>query len=353
MPKSNSLIDNDFIDEQDVSDDPFMDPHEKERAEFEGRELKPDKSKPNEDNTVDVEIVDDTPEKDRGKWVADDERDGEPDVPDEDEVKDYSEAVQKRISKLTARMHAERRAREERDREFTEALNTARRLLNENNHLKEIVEGGEKVLIGEHKGRLEGQLQSARAAYREASEAGDTNGVLAAQEEIAKIVSQMDRLSTHRPQTLQREEIPWLREQQQQQPPQQVAKPPSDRALQWRERNPWFENDIPMKAYALGLHKQLFDNGVQVDSPEYYQRIDREMRSRFPDRFRNETRRQDTVVAPAGRAGRPQGSRRVRLTENQVRIAKRLGLTPEQMAKQILDEQENGSGHEFTHTPRT
>jgi hypothetical protein len=311
-----------------------------------------DKGKePDTDGGIEVEIVDDTPKKDKGKWVANPEKDGEPDIPSDEELTSYSEKVQKRLSGMTARIHAERRRAEEKERQLQEAVAIAQRYISENNELKGVVENGEKVLIGEHKGKLEGQLQAARSAYREASEAGDTNGVIAAQEKIAQAVAAMERLNGYRPQTLARanpEELSRFNANGQ----QQMVRP-SDRALEWRKNNAWFDSDVPMQAYALGIHQQLAQEGVQLDSEDYYKRIDTEMRRRFPDRFerQNAPRRQPTTIASAGRSvsGAP---RRVTLTETQVRIAKRLGLTQEQMARQILKEQENGIGKDFTHSKR-
>lgn len=347
MPDENSLIDNDFLDDGLLNDDPFVDPHEKDRAQFASKEVK-DTPTAADDGSVEVEIVDDTPEPDKGKWVADPEKDGEPNIPTDEELASYSEKVQKRLSGMTARIHAERRRAEEKERMLQEAVALAQRYIAENNELKGVVENGEKVLLGEHKGRLEGQLEAARAAYREASEAGDTNGIIAAQEKIAQAVAQMERLNGHRPQTLQRanpEELKRFQEQQ-----QQVQVQPSQRALEWRQKNPWFDNDLPMQAFALGVHQQITQAGIQADSDEYYRRIDGEMRRRFPDRFQSETtpRRQAPMVAGGTRGGGSQ-PRKVALTETQVRIAKRLGLTPEQMARQLLKEQENGFGKEFTH----
>jgi len=356
MPKNNSLIDNDFIEEGDEDQfDPFKDDHEEDRAPFNDKELfVEDKKAAKEKDGFEVEIVDDTPEEDKNKWVADDERDGEPDIPDEDEVKEYSKNVQDRISKLTARMHAERRAREERERQFNEAIDFGKRILDENNRLKELVEGGEKVLLDEHKGRLEGQLSAAKARYREATEAGDTDGIIAAQEEISRAVAQMERLTGHQPQTLPRSDPEYFNRyapQQEQKDQQNQRVGPSEQALEWRKRNPWFDNDVTMQAFALGVHRQLVDNGVEVDTPDYYKAIDKEVRSRFPERFKREaSRRQDTVVAPANRSSQRTPGRKVRLTESQVRIAKRLGLTPQQYAEQLILEQTNGNRSEFTHS---
>jgi hypothetical protein len=369
--KNNSLIDTEFSDDSFLTDDPFVDPHEQERAEFEAIDLGADdadaadaadanspdgKKKPakgEDPDKIEIEVVDDTPNKDKGKWVANPEKDGEPDIPNDEELTSYSEKVQKRLSGMTARIHAERRRAEEKERLLQEAVTLAQRYIQENNELKGVVESGEKVLLGEHKGRLEGQLQAARAAYREASEAGDTNGVIAAQEKIAQAVAAMERLNGHRPQQLARANPEELKRfVPTGQNGQQIVRP-SDRALEWRKNNAWFDSDIPMQAYALAVHQQLAQQGVQLDSDDYYKRIDGEMRRRFPDRFerQNAPRRQPTNVA----SGRSNGGspRRVTLTETQVRIAKRLGLTAEQMARQILKEQENGIGKDFTHTKRT
>jgi hypothetical protein len=368
--KNNSLIDTEFSDEDFLNDDPFVDPHADERAEFEavdlgdgdddGADKKPKQTQPRGkegegDDDIEVDVVDDTPNKDKGKWVADPNKDGEPDIPSDEELTSYSEKVQKRLSGMTARIHAERRRAEEKERQLQEAVSIAQRYINENNELKGVVESGEKVLLGEHKGRLEGQLQAARAAYREASEAGDTNGVIAAQEKIAQAVAAMERLNGHRPQQLQRANPEELRRFAPAvgQNGQQIVQP-SDRALEWRKNNAWFDSDLPMQAYALAVHQNLAQQGVQLDSDDYYKRIDTEMRRRFPDRFerQNAPRRQAPNVASAQRSagGTP---RRVTLTETQVRIAKRLGLTNEQMARQILKEQENGIGKDFTHAKRT
>ena len=359
MPK-NSLIDSDFEDEfnplggdketlQDLKDSSFT-----ERVDFPEPAdplagPKVDKSK----DQIEIEIVTDTPEKDRGKWVADDEKDGKPDIPDEDEIKNYSADVQKRISKMTARIHAERRAREEQERVTNEAITAAKKLLQEKNSLLEVIESGEKTLIGEHKGRLESQLATAKNAYREAYEASDVNGQLAAQESIAKIVAQMERLSSYRPQPLARDDEKEFEKKF----PTTPAKPQlSERGRSWQEKNTWFATpgNEAMSNYALGLHQQVISEGVPPDSEEYYRRIDAEMHKRFPEKFKvgNERamppRRQGTPVAPATRtaAATP---RTVQITESQAKLARRLGLTVEQYAQQLLAEQEKSDGKDYTH----
>lgn len=333
-----NLLDGEFIDEEipfpEMETVKKPEPGEKGKEDFE------------------VEIVDDTPEPDKGKRVADTSSD-DPLNEDEEEIKNYSEKFQKRLKKETAKFHQERRAKEEMVRQLDEATNHLKRIMTENNNLKNVVESGEQVLIGEHKARLEGQLAAARAAYREASEAGDTNGIIAAQENLAKAVSALDRVSGHRTQAIPRENFEDIEKKLKPAPVQSQEVQPSARAMAWREKNQWFDTDVPMASYALGFHKHLTENeGVTPDTDEYFQRIDREMRKRFPDRFAGEPppRREGSVVAPATRQSST-APRKVTLTESQVRLARRLGLTPQQYAEQIVEESKN-DGKDFTHRSR-
>ena len=97
-----------------------------------------------------------------------------------------------------------------------------------------------------------------------------------------------------------------------------------------------------MTGYALGLHESLVKNGVNPNSPEYYDRIDESVRKRFSDKFDGQdievarSRQTGSVVAPAKRSAKK--PRRVQLTSTQVALAKRLGLSPEQYAAQLLKE---------------
>jgi len=348
MPKKNSMLDSDFMDEDDFDkqeDNERWTPPEPQEVIY------PEKSKEDK-QSVEVEIGDDAPEEDRGKWVADDDRDGEPDIPGDDEVRSYAKGAQKRISQMTARIHAERRRADEVARVNEEAVNLARRLMQENNQLKSFVENGEKVLMGEHQGRLKALLEQAKVAYREAHDAGDATGMIAAQEAIATSIAKMERASAQQPLKLQKEDESIFNRQVQ---PQQAQPDPA--ALKWAEKNTWFGRDDAMTGYALGFHKQLVErDGVMPDQPEYYSRLNQEMRRRFPDRFRSNgsngslpERRSAPPVGAVSRTGSG-APRTVRITESQARLARRLGLTVEQYAQQIVAEQDQRDGRSFTHS---
>jgi hypothetical protein len=345
-----SMIDSDFIDDDDFDEKPEND--DKWTPPEPTEVIRPEKVAKEDKQALSVEIGDDTPDDDKGKWVADDSRDGEPEIPDEDEVKSYAKGAQKRISQMTARIHAERRRADEIARENQEAVNLARRLMQENNQLKNFVEQGEKVLMGEHKGRLQSMLEQAKTSYKEAHDAGDAQGMVVAQEAIATAIAKMERAAAQRPMQLQKEDESIFNRPAQQQPAQPVVDPT---AAKWAEKNTWFGRDDAMTGYALGYHKQLVErDGIMPDQPEYYTRLNSEMRRRFPDRFRSNgaapERRGPPPVAGVSRTGNGAAPRSVRITESQARLARRLGLTVEQYAQQIVAEQDQRDGRSFTHS---
>lgn len=329
-----SLIDQEFDDELEVGT--F-----KEDALPEPSEILKDPPLKGED--IEIVVSDDTPEADRGKWNADN-------LPtDEDEnlteAEKHSRKVQKRIDKETAKTHAERRAKEDRERQLVEATAAMKRLIQENSQLKSMIEDGEKVLVSEHQGRLEAQLAQAKRAYKEAHDAGDPEGMIAAQEQMSRTVAQLDRLSTHRVNSLPRMEeteaeriIP--------QPLPRSQQPAEPEVEAWKEKNPWFMRDEMMTNLALAKHRQLVAAGVQINSDEYFGSIDAEVRKRFPEKFQNENRgggrRAAPMVSQPSRSGGEGGPRtRVTLTSSQVTLARRLGLTEKQYAEQLVAE--NGS----------
>ena len=303
-------------------------------------EDKPVQSPKSNDAPFEVEIVDDRPEEDRvakrNETVTTNVED------DDDEAKNYSDKVQKRIKALKYDYHEERRAKEEASRLREEALNYAKKLQKENDELRKSLSDGENVLINQAKGRVDAELEKAKKDYKEAYESGDPDKLVDASSELARIQSEKQRVDSYVPPTPQqprKQETPI---------PQQPQKPQvSQRALDWANENTWFNKDSKMTSYAFGVHEELVKKGVVGDSEEYYKEIDREMRKVFPDKFDDviedeETQQSQTgnVVAPTKRSAKK--PRTVRLTSTQVNLARRLGLTKEQYAAQLMKDQGNG-----------
>ena len=291
------------------------------------------KQEKDQSDKLEIEIEDDTPEEDRGKRPSDPEF---VEALEKDELEEYSDAAKKKISQFKKVMHDERRAKEAAQREHEEAIELARRVLQENQALKQRLNSGEEQLVHSYKDAALKEVEMAKREYREAYEAGDTDRIVNAQEQLTEAKMKVQQAERFIPQqrALQEQENEVQIPQQSQQRPQKDAK-----AESWRESNNWFGQDEEMTSLALGVHEKLVkDNGMAyATTDEYYRRIDATMRKRFPEYFNDEveveTRKPSNVVAPATRST---SSKRVKLKQSQVNLAKKLGLTPEQYAQELL-----------------
>jgi len=323
----------------------FPDPDKEVPLEIEGavgREtIKPandkDASKAGE---LEIEIEDDTPPKDRGRKASEPPQD----VTDE-ELENYSEKVKNRIKHFNKGYHDERRAKETALRE-REALETyTKQLIEENKNLKGKTDESHNALLQSAKKQVEGELAMARRQYKEAYEAGESEAVLEAQTALNAAQIRIDKVNNLKPRVVERAETPLQSNSSPVQPQLNAPRPQNPRdekAETWREDNSWFGADDEMTAFALGLHNKLTKTGVNPQSDEYYEKINARMRQVFPDQFDDgvedepaSTRRKSSnVVAPATRSAAP---KKIRLTQSQVAIAKRLGVSLADYAKQAVE----------------
>ena len=280
-----------------------------------------------DDDEYEVEVVDDTPKADRNRKASD-----PPEDVTDDELEDYSEKVRKRIQHFSKGYHDERRAKEAAFREREELERLSQQLVEENKKLKSNVNKNQTALLEQAKRSAVTDLESAKKQYKEAYEAGDSDGVLAAQESLTNAKIKADRLNNFKLPALQEDETNVKMVPETTPPPVEVDK----RAQAWQDANDWFNQDVEMTSYALGLHNKLVNEGINPQSDNYYERIDSRMRQLFPENFEgeevNKPRKRSNVVAPATRSTAP---KKIRLTQTQYQLSKRLGLTPEQYAKQV------------------
>jgi len=298
----------------------------KTAEDFAADETSADKSKSKkdiDDDELEIEVVDDTPKADRGRKPSE-----PPEDVTEDELEKYSEQVQKRIKHFTKGYHDERRAKEEALRERQELERVTQQLMEENKKLKGNVNKNQTALLEQAKKNAAIETETAKRAYKEAYETGDSDAVLEAQEKLTNAKLKSDRLANFKIPALQETETPVQPE-----PEPAPAVQVDQRAADWQKANSWFGSDDEMTSLALGLHNKLVKQGVSPQSDEYYETIDSRMRQVFPDNFEDaEPKRKTQVVAPATRSTAP---KKVTLTKTQVQLAKRLGLTPQQYAKQV------------------
>jgi len=305
-----------------------------------GRETIEKPSKKEEPETikageVEVEVYDDTPPEDRGRKPS-----KPPEEVTEDELQNYNAGVQKRIKHLSKGYHDERRIKEQALREKEEAIAFAQQLVEENQQLKSKTDQSHNALIESARKQVDSELELAKRQYRQAYESGEPDAILEAQTLLNAAQIRMERVSNLKPRQVA-EEKPLQQPANVLESQQPAPQPQKDvKAESWREDNPWFGSDDEMTAFALGLHNKLTKGGVDPQSDEYYEKINSRMRQVFPDQFDDgtdnepeETTKPKTsnVVAPATRSTSP---KRVKLSQTQLALAKRLGVTPEQYALQ-------------------
>ena len=294
------------------------------------------------DDDFEVEVVDDTPEQDRGRKPL--EREVED--PTDDEIEQYTQGAQKRIKELTHARHDERRAKEATLREKQELEVLTQRLLDENKKLRQNVNIGSEQYTQMAKTAAEAELDKARREYKAAQEAFDSDAILAAQEALLDAKMKLESAKNFRQTPLQDENFEVQTNYQE---PQRVQ--PDEKTLRWQAKNQWFGADgfEEITSYALGLHQKLVNSGSDPRSDEYFEQIDARVKSKFPEVFGgNEDKPRSgeapkkpaSVVAPATRSS---GKKMVQLTKTQLALAEKFKLTPQQYAAQVARlENQNG-----------
>jgi len=303
-----------------------------EKTEFEFPDEQEVKSQQAE--KPEIEVVDDTPAEDRGRKPMIDP----PKDPTDEELSKYDESVKKRIQHFTKGYHEERRAKEAAQREKEEALRIAQAVVEENKKLRGSLSEGNAFALEQAKKVVENELEQAKRAYKEAAESFDSDALLAAQEALTAAKIKADKIENFRPAPLQQQETEVQTSQN-----RQTTEVSDPQLAKWRENNAWFGADKKMTAYALGLHEDLLGEGVVAGSKQYYDRLDADLRNRFPEKFEKSdddapTQRQANVVAPVTRSTAP---RKIVLSQSQVNIAKRLGVPLELYARKVAEEMRN------------
>ena len=294
---------------------------EEETKESEGVEITVESQQSDDSSASEVVVSEEKPSKEN-----------------EDELSDYSKRVQKRIKALTDKNKDE-------IQKSQEAIRYAQQVKEENEKLKQRIQGLDQGYLSEYGTRIESQLAAAKQLYKEAHDAGDADKLFNAQETLSKIAIEQERYRVAKDRNDRAKEIKSepVASTQQQQPQQQPAVEPDPKASSWAEKNTWFgENEIMTQA-AFTIHRQLVEEeGFDPKADEYYSEIDRRMREEFPQRFSSASRKNggsvkvasaDTSASRNSKSGR----RTVKLSPSQIAIAKKLGVPLEEYAKYVKD----------------
>jgi hypothetical protein len=297
----------------------------------------------NQDDDLIIDIVDDTPDEDKGRTpIPKEEIDKALKDEDlEDALDEHGKKTESRYKKLSKGYHDERRRAETAQRERDEAVRVAQQIVEENKRLRGQVNQGTNIVVEQAKTSAEFELATATKNFEDALEAGDTKKAAKAQQDLTNAQIRLNQAKNFRHTPLQENENDVQIQQRLQNVTSQDPK-----AVDWASKNAeWFQKDQDMTDYAFLVHNKLQRKGVAIGSDEYYEAIDDEMRKSFSDYFgeskpnpaNTRAKKPAANTAPATRSTSP---RKVTLTTSMVSIAKRLGITNEQYARELVKQQE-------------
>ena len=252
---------------------------------------------------------------------------------EESEQRKHVSESKQRIDRLTKKMR-------EAERREQDAIAFAQAKMQENDQLKSQLQGLDKDYVSEYGQRVDSDINTVKEALRKAMSIGDTDAVVDAQEKIASLMVAIERANQAKNRIEQDQPV----ETSDQQAPQQATpqpKRPDPKAEEWAEKNSWFGTDEAMTYAAFGIHKKLVESeGFDPRTDEYYNELDKQLAETFPQKLGTNSQKQSrpvqTVASPSRTAttGRPS---KVRLTQSQVAMAKKLNVPLEEYAKYVKE----------------
>ena len=248
----------------------------------------------------------------------------------EEELEEYSQSVKRRIDKLTRKMR-------EAERRELAAIEYAKKVQQENKNLSVLSQVTSKERVASDEQSLQSTEQLLKTAYTQAVSEGDAEKQMDAQQRIAQLAIEKERLSLRKRKVEQQEiqkeqpvEEPWNN-----QPQAQSQAKPDPKAQEWAEGNKWFGEDKAMTYTAMSFHDELLNEGFDSSSDEYYTEINRRIRKEFPHKFEDQSKPRQKVASATRTSAT--GRRTVKLTPSQVAIAKKLGVPLEEYAKHVKE----------------
>jgi len=255
---------------------------------------------------------------------------------DQEDLSSFSDAVQKRIDKLTRKMREAER-REQAALEYAQGLQ--KKYTDAQKKYQEI----DDSYIKQYEARIDAEKDTVKKKLKEAIEAQDAEAIISANEELSRLIVEKERAKIsiaakekQKKESEQKDKEVQNVEQNQQIDRKTVA--PSAKAKKWAEENTWFGNDEYMTNTAFQVHEKLQSEGFDLDSDEYYNEINKQMKEIYPHKFAEDKQEQKKPVQTVASANRGKAGRRtVRLTKSQVAIAKKLGVPLEEYAKYVKE----------------
>ncbi len=252
-----------------------------------------------------------------------------------EEMDQYSDKVKKRIDKLTYKVR-------EAEREREAALQFAQNVQKELTEAKSKAYDIDKGYMSESEVRNKMASDLARQTLVAAREAGDLNKEEEARAALTKLDLESERIRVTKQKKEQEYEAFQKEMENQQQTYQQPVTQrvqPSQKAIDWAEKNTWFKSDPEMTDYAQRIHRGLVAEGFDTESDNYYNELTQRVKLKFPESFNDsdQTTRSTKIAQPVASANRSAttGRKSVRLSPSQVKIANKLGVPLSEYAKYV------------------
>ena len=284
------------------------------------------------EETVEIELPVDEKNEENVDIVENDEAVEASD--DKSEQEEYSDSVQKRINKLTYKLR-------ETERQNEEALSWAKKVQDENAKLKVKADSANSAMFTEYDNRVKTELDSAKAEYKDAYDRGDTDLIIAANEKLSRLsveAESLRRVSEKRRQAKENgAEVPVTETVIPPSPAVATPQEPDPKAQEWAKKNSWFGKDQALTFASFGIHRELMDEGYDGTTDDYYTELDNRL-SNFGNRNYTETNDSPVqrVASPTRQARNNNArSKKIKLTQSQVAIAKKLGVPLEEYAKYV------------------
>ena len=258
----------------------------------------------------------------------------ETDSEDKGDLEDYSEKVKKRIGRLTFQIkEAERREKA--------AVEYAKGLKNKYETIEKKYNETDSNYLKEYGSRVDAEREKAKNALKSALEANDVDKITEAQDALSRLSVEKEKVALAQAEKelrAKQAEEEKATETTSQKPQAQI----SPRAQQWAEDNEWFGSDRVLTSAAMGIHEDLIQQGIDAESDEYYNQINKRMKEYFPQKFAQDTTEvkqatKEPVQNVASVSRRSGGRKSVKLTKSQVVIAKKLGVPLEEYAKYVKE----------------
>ena len=235
-----------------------------------------------------------------------------------------TKGAEKRIRKLVAQ-------RKERDEQLTLALDKIRSLENALSDKDKNITDYQRQSVDSKKEEIQRRVETAKASFSRAFDDGDKDILVKSQSDLSEAQAELKML-----------EYAVLmnprRGTQEQAPPPGAQRPTEPQkfdegAVEWAEKNDWFGKDKIGTTIALAMDQSLKEEGFDPRDDDFYEELDKRLSTELPARLRpggGDVKTNTQVVA--GQSRRQATSNKVRLTQADVSLAKKWGLTLERYA---------------------